>query len=131
LAKKPNEVHLTFCIDGVARDQFQTLCKTYNVSASTVLREWVESALRNGSIDKETAPDVAKTVTKSISNTDKKVIENILSRLDEVERNTAYLNDNQMQFIKEEVLGDSLGSLRNRIGVVENQVQELGGNITR
>ena len=131
MAKKPNEVHLTFCIDGVARDQFQTLCKTYNVSASTVLREWVESALRNGSIDKETAPDVAKTVTKSISNTDKKVIENILSRLDEVERNTAYLNDNQMQFIKEEVLGDSLGSLRNRIGVVENQVQELGGNITR
>ena len=131
MAKKPNEVHLTFCIDGVARDQFQTLCKTYNVSASTVLREWVESALRNGSIDKETAPDVATTVTKSISNTDKKVIENILSRLDEVERNTAYLNDNQMQFIKEEVLGDSLGSLRNRIGVVENQVQELGGNITR
>ena len=52
MAKKPNEVHLTFCIDGVARDQFQTLCKTYNVSASTVLREWVESALRNGSIDK-------------------------------------------------------------------------------
>ena len=131
MAKKPNEVHLTFCIDGVARDQFQTLCKTYNVSASTVLREWVESALRNGSIDKETAPDVATTVTKSISTTDKKVIENILSRLDEVERNTAYLNDNQMQFIKEEVLGDSLGSLRNRIGVVENQVQELGGNITR
>tara|TARA_R100000329_G_C7514402_1_gene181253 strand:- start:222 stop:617 length:396 start_codon:yes stop_codon:yes gene_type:complete len=131
LAKKPNEVHLTFCIDGVARDQFQTLCKTYNVSASTVLREWVESALRSGSIDKETAPDVATTVTKSISNTDKKVIENILSRLDEVERNTAYLNDNQMQFIKEEVLGDSLGSLRNRMGVVENQVQELGGNITR
>ena len=131
MAKKPNEVHLTFCIDGVARDQFQTLCKTYNVSASTVLREWVESALRSGSIDKETAPDVATTVTKSISNTDKKVIENILSRLDEVERNTAYLNDNQMQFIKEEVLGDSLGSLRNRMGVVENQVQELGGNITR
>ena len=116
MAKKPNEVHLTFCIDGVARDQFQPLCKTYNVSASTVLREWVESAL---------------TVTKSISNTDKKVIENILSRLDEVERNTAYLNDNQMQFIKEEVLGDAMGTLRNRMGVVENQIQELGGNITR
>ena len=131
MAKKPNEVHLTFCIDGVARDQFQTLCKTYNVSASTVLREGVEGALKSGSIDKERAPDVATTVTKSISNTDKKVIENILSRLDEVERNTAYLNDNQMQFIKEEVLGDAMGTLRNRMGVVENQIQELGGNITR
>ena len=28
-----------------------------------------------------------------------------------------------MQFIKDEVLGDSMGTLRNRIGVVENQVQ--------
>ena len=36
-----------------------------------------------------------------------------------------------MQFIKDEVLGDSMGTLRNRIGVIENEVQELGGNITR
>ena len=131
MAKKPNEVHLTFCIDAVQREQFQTLCKTYNVSASTVLREWVEDALKIGSIDKDKAPEVETTVSKTISNTDKKVIENILSRLDEVERNTAYLNDNQMQFIKEEVLGDAMGTLRNRIGVAENQIQELGGNITR
>ena len=131
MAKKPNEVHLTFCIDGVAREQFQTLCKTYNVSASTVLREWVEDALKSGSIDKDRAPEVETTVSQTISNTDKKVIENILSRLDEVERNTAYLNDNQMQFIKEEVLGDKFGSIRHRVGIVENQIQELGGNITR
>ena len=62
---------------------------------------------------------------------DKKILENLISRIDEVERNTAYLNDNQMQFIKEEVLGDAMGTLRNRMGVVENQIQELGGNITR
>ena len=95
------------------------------------MREWVEGALKSGSIDKERSPEVASTPTQSISNTDKKVIENILSRLDEVERNTAYLNDNQMQFIKEEVLGDAMGTLRNRMGVAENQIQELGGNITR
>ena len=95
------------------------------------MREWVEDALKSGSIDKDKAPEVETTVSKTISNTDKKVIENILSRLDEVERNTAYLNDNQMQFIKEEVLGDAMGTLRNRIGVAENQIQELGGNITR
>ncbi len=84
MAKKPNEVHLTFCIDGVARDQFQTLCKTYNVSASTVLREWVEGALKSGSIDKDQTPQVEQAVSNTISNTDKKVIQNILSRLDEV-----------------------------------------------
>ena len=59
------------------------------------------------------------------------VIQNILSRLNDLEKNTSYLSENQMQFIKDEVLGDSMGTLRNRIGVVENQVQELGGNITR
>ena len=49
----------------------------------------------------------------------------------DLEKNTSYLNENQMQFIKDEVLGDSMGTLRNRIGVIENEVQELGGNITR
>ena len=59
------------------------------------------------------------------------VIKNILSRLNDLEKNTSYLSENQMQFIKDEVLGDSMGTLRNRIGVIENEVQELGGNITR
>ena len=128
MAKKPNEVHLTFCIDKVARDQFQTLCKTYDISASTILREWVESALKRGSLEQKVGQDEAK---KTIDRTDKKILENLISRIDEVERNTAYLNDNQMQFIKEEVLGDAMGTLRNRMGVVENQIQDLGGNITR
>ena len=128
MAKKPNEVHLTFCIDKVQRDQFQTLCKTYDISASTILREWVESALKRGSLEQNGGPDEAN---KTIDKTDKKILENLISRIDEVERNTAYLNDNQMQFIKEEVLGDAMGTLRNRMGVVENQIQELGGNITR
>ena len=54
-----------------------------------------------------------------------------MSRLDEVERNTAYLNENQMEFIKDEVLGDEMGTLRNRIGVVEKEINQLGGNISR
>ena len=37
----------------------------------------------------------------------------------------------QMKFIKEEVLGDELGTLRNRMGVCEKELQQLGGNITR
>ena len=36
-----------------------------------------------------------------------------------------------MKFIKEEVLGDEMGTLRNRVGVCEKELQELGGNITR
>ena len=128
MAKKPNEVHLTFCIDKVQRDQFQTLCKTYDISASTILREWVESALKRGSLEQSVGPDEAKKNGRTI---DEKILETLITRVDQVERKTKYLNDNQMQFIKEEVLGDAMGTLRNRMGVVENQIQELGGNITR
>ena len=115
------------------RDQFQTLCKTYNVSASTVLREWVESALKSGSLEQSMANNPTSKKVNEIkdSGTDRKIMNNIISRLDEIERNTAYLNDNQMQFIKEEVLGDKFGTIRNRLAVVENQIQDLGGNITR
>ena len=128
MAKKPNEVHLTFCIDKVQRDQFQTLCKTYDISASTILREWVESALKRGSLEQSVGPDEAKKNGRTI---DERILETLITRVDQVERKTKYLNDNQMQFIKEEVLGDAMGTLRNRMGVAENQIQELGGNITR
>ena len=128
MAKKPNERHLTFCIDEVVRDQFQQLCKTLDVSAGSVMRSWVETALEKGTVDFSRSPETSK---NTLSNSDKKVIQNILSRLDEVERNTAYLNENQMEFIKDEVLGDEMGTLRNRIGVVEKEINQLGGNISR
>ena len=128
MAKKPTEVHLTFCIDKVQRDQFQTLCKTYDISASTILREWVESALKRGSLAQSVGPDEAKKNGRTI---DERILETLITRVDQVERKTKYLNDNQMEFIKEEVLGDAMGTLRNRMGVAENQIQELGGNITR
>ena len=131
MAKKPNEKHLTFCIDGKLRDQFQKQCKTHGVSAATVLRQWVEHSLRSGSIELQSANRIESKPITSPTNTDKTIIQNILSRLDEIERQTAYLNENQMEFIKDEVLGEKFGTLRNRMGVVEKEIHELGGNIAR
>ena len=128
MAKKPNERHLTFSVDGVVRDQFQQLCRTLDVSAGSVMRQWIETALEQGTVDLSGSPESSK---NSLSNSDKKLIQNILSRLDEVERNTAYLNENQMEFIKDEVLGDEMGTLRNRVGVVEKELLELGGSISK
>ena len=128
MAKKPNERHLTFCVDGVVRDQFQQLCRTLDVSAGSVMRQWIETALEQGTIELNSGQ---QTSSKSFSSSDKKLIQNILSRLDEVERNTAYLNENQMEFIKDEVLGDEMGTLRNRVGVVEKEILELGGSISK
>lgn len=131
LGKRANEKQITFCIDEVVREQFQTLCTTLDVSAANVMRKWIDTALENGDVNLQAAASDSNEPRNFIDDNDKKVIKNILSRLDEVERNTAYLNDNQMKFIKEEVLGDELGTLRNRMGVCEKELQQLGGNITR
>ena len=98
------------------------------MSGANVLRRWVQTALKNGTLELSAA---AQDPNKASNIDQEQVIQNILSRLNDLEKNTSYLNENQMQFIKDEVLGDSMGTLRNRIGVIENEVQELGGNITR
>jgi len=131
LAQKPNEKQITFYIDEMERDQFQRLCKTFNLSAANVLRQWVWTAIKEGSINLEQAESNTAKPVATTSNIDDSVMKNILVRLDQIEKQTTYLNENQMEFIKDEVLGDSMGTLRNRIGVVENQLQELGGNIAR
>ena len=131
LGKRANEKQITFCIDEVVREQFQTLCTTLDVSAANVMRKWIDTALENGDVNLQAAASGSNEPRNFIDDNDKQVIKNILSRLDEVERKTAYLNDNQMKFIKEEVLGDELGTLRNRMGVCEKELQQLGGNITR
>lgn len=128
MAGKPNEKQITFYIDSVERDQFQSLCKTLNMSAANVLRKWIQQALETGSIQSQATYNLS---TETTNITENDVIKNILKRLNEIEKNTSYLNENQMEFIKDEVLGSSMGTLRNRIGVVEHQVQELGGNITQ
>ena len=128
MAGRPNEKQITFFIDEVEREQFQTLCKSLEVSGANVLRRWVQTALSTGTLELVAA---SSDTNKSSNISQEQVIKNILTRLNDLEKNTSYLNENQMQFIKDEVLGDSMGTLRNRIGVVENQVQELGGNITR
>ncbi len=128
MAGKPNEKQITFYIDSVERDQFQSLCKTLNMSAANVLRKWIQQALETGSIQPQAT---YKLSTETTNITENDVIKNILTRLNEIEKNTSYLSENQMEFIKDEVLGSSMGTLRNRIGVVEHQVQELGGNITQ
>ena len=131
LAKRENEKHITLCIAGKQRESFQALCKTFDMSVANVMRKWVETALESGSIDIARTKEKGTKGSTTLSNTDKNVINNILTRIDEIEKNTSYLNENQMEFIKDEVLNDEFGTLRHRIGIVEKEIQEIGGNISR
>ena len=131
--KRPNELQVSFYIDSKERHQFQELCKTSGVSVSNTLRMWIQSALQSQSLNVETPPDV-KTVTNTVGATTTSETNHQLAvikkRLDKVERIFNFINETELEFIKNEVIGEEFGTIRNRVGVVESQLQQMGGSIS-
>ena len=131
--KRPNELQVSFYIDSKERQQFQELCKTSGISASNVLRMWIQQALQTQSLNVETPPDgrtVTNTVVASTSSETNHELAVIKKRLDKVERIFNFINETELEFIKNEVIGEDFGTIRNRVGVCESQLQELGGSIS-
>ena len=133
MSERPNEKQVSFFIDEKERQQFQELCKTTGISASNVLRMWVQSALQSQTLNVESPPD-GKTVTNTVvakpSPETNHQLAVIMKRLDKVERIFNFINETELEFIKNEVIGEEFGTIRNRVGVVESQLQELGGSIS-
>ena len=133
MSERPNEKQVSFFIDEKERQQFQELCKTTGISASNVLRMWVQSALQSQTLNVESPPD-GKTVTNTVVATPSPETNHqlavIMKRLDKVERIFNFINETELEFIKNEVIGEEFGTIRNRVGVVESQLQELGGSIS-
>ena len=131
--KRPNELQVSFYIDSKERQQFQELCKTSGVSVSNTLRMWIQTALQSQSLNVETPPDV-KTVTNTVGATTTSETNHQLAvlkkRLDKVERIFNFIDETELEFMKNEVLGDEFGTMRNRVGVCESQLQDLGGSIS-
>ena len=131
--KRPNELQVSFYIDSKERQQFQELCKTSGVSVSNTLRMWIQTALQSQSLNVETPPD-GKTVTNTVVATPSPETNHqlavIMKRLDKVERIFNFINETELEFIKNEVIGEEFGTIRNRVGVVESQLQQMGGSIS-
>ena len=128
---KPTEKQITFFLEAEDRNQFQQLCKTTGISASMVLRSWVLSALKEQRIEMNVTPEATTTTTPQVVNSSisDSQLKNILQRLDSLERQQPLLEKEELMFMKDEVLGDDMGTIRNRLGVVETQLQALGGSI--
>ena len=128
---KPTEKQITFFLEAEDRNQFQQLCKTTGISASMVLRSWVLSALKEQRIEMNVTPEATTTTTPQVVNSSisDSQLKNILQRLDSLERQQPLLEKEELMFMKDEVLGDDMGTIRNRLGGVETQVQALGGSI--
>jgi len=131
--KRPNELQVSFYIDSKERQQFQELCKTSGVSVSNTLRMWIQTALQSQTLNVESPPDgktVTNTVVATTSSETNHQLAVIKKRLDKVERIFNFINETELEFIKNEVIGEEFGTIRNRVGVVESQLQQMGGSIS-
>ena len=131
MVAKSTDKQITFFLDEQDRDQWNKLCKTTGMSSSLVLRSWVLAALKNQKIDVEVAPEpVTYSATQVVDNSKVDgLITQLMQRVDTLERQQGVLEQKDLDFIKYEVLGDAMGTIRNRIGVCETQLQSLGGSI--
>ena len=131
--ERPNEKQISFFIDTKEREQFQQLCKTKGVSGSTVLRLYVQKCLEEQDINIESPLDNRVRLRTNDLTPDPQLRDQqavMMKRIDKVERVLNYINEQELEFIKNEVLNDEFGSIRNRVGVLETKIQELGGSIT-
>ena len=131
MVAKSTDKQVSFFLDEKDRDQWQKLCKTSGISSSMVLRSWILSALQKQKIDVEVAPEqVSYTTPKTIDNSQfDSQLNELMTRIDSLERQQSVLENKDLEFIKDEVLGDDMGTLRNRLGVCESLLQSLGGSI--
>ena len=131
MAYKEGEKQVSFYIDGEEKDQFNTLCKTMGVSISSAMRNFMVRAIQEQNLGiSVAASDTPRPLTKAVqSGVDDAVLKNILKRLDNVEQSVPNFDVDELKKVRKEVLSGEFGSMKYRMGIIENQVQELGGSI--
>ena len=131
MPSKEGEKQVSFYIDGDEKDQFNALCKTMGVSLSSAMRNFMLKAIQEQSLDIEEVslnPPRQSSIAPQ-SGVDGEVVKNILKRLDSIERTVPNFEVDELKKVRKEVLSGEFGSMRYRLGVIENQIQDLGGSI--
>lgn len=110
------------------RDAFKTLCRTLGTDVSTVLRRFIQTAIQQQSVEfvvarSETSEGASAPVLEP------EVLKAVLKRLEVLERSMPKFDVDDLVKMRKEVLDGGFGSLRYRMGVIEAQVQSLGGSI--
>ena len=135
MPERSNEKQVSFFVDEKEREQFRQLCKTSGISVANVLRSWIQQALIDQRIEVNVPPDARTLQLQNVSSTsqggsyDDTVIKGMLERIDKVERIFNYIDEDELEFMKNEILNDKFGTVRNRIGVVETILQNSGKSI--
>jgi len=138
MAYKEGEKQVSFYIDGEEKDQFNKLCRTFGISLSQALRNYMVQAVQEQSLGisvvahdnpRRTPVSAVTTEDMEYSVDTRKMLSNALKRIDSLERSVPKFDIDELKQMKKEILNGEFGSMRYRMGIIESQVQELGGSI--
>ena len=139
MGAKPGQKMLTVWVDAEERDALQTLCKTNGISVSAFLRSVVIKAVEEQTTafipaahSDETSPSEMTEREKALTHgwqKDSERIRHLEKRLASLEKAMPKFNEDDLVEMREEILSGESGSVRYRLGIVEAQLQSLGGSI--
>ena len=120
---------VTVWMDESERDAFQTLCKTTGISGSSVLRRWILTAIQQQTTEFVAAAADEASPTPSGAGMPPEMLKELMQRLASLEKAMPKFNEDDLVEMREEILSGESGSMRYRLGIVEAQLQSLGGSI--
>ena len=125
---QPDQKMVAVYVEQDERDAFKTLCRTLGTDVSTVLRRFIQTAIQQQTVGfvvvrSETSEGASAPVLEP------EVLKAVLKRLEVLERSMPKFDVDDLVRMRKEVLDGGFGSLRYRMGVMEAQVQSLGGSI--
>ena len=136
---KAGQKMLTLWVDESERDALQTLCKTNGTSVSAFLRSVVIKAVEEQTTafipaaqSGDTTPSEMTEREKALTHgwqKDSERIRHLEKRLASLEKAMPKFNEDDLVEMRQEILSGESGSMRYRMGIVEAQLQSLGGSI--
>ena len=111
------------------KESFRTLCDSLGIDVSTVIRKFVGTCIDNQSVEFIAANPPHTGEERNTSSVDREVLKSIFKRLDSLERAMPQFEVEDLKRMREEVLESDFGSMRSRVGVVEKELNKLGGSI--
>ncbi len=126
-SRSDDKKQITMWVDSEEKDAFTALCKTLGSDVSSILRKYITHAVQAQSVEFQVVdPEQTPVASAGVA---PEVLKAILKRLEKVERSVPKFDVDDLVRMRKEILEGEFGSMRYRMGIVESQVQSLGGNI--
>ena len=126
--RNPELRQVSFFVDEEERDALKQLCRTRGESVSDAFRKWIATSLEEQSTELSVS-ETYEANGQQKSSVAPETLKVLMKRLEALERAIPKFDIDDLVRMKSEVLDGEFGSMRHRVGVVETQVQSLGGNI--